>query len=206
MLDELKAGLRLLNIEPSQRLCSTYLSYIELLIKWNKTYNLTAIKEPEAILYRHVLESLTVLNFIEGKHCIDIGTGAGLPGMILALALPETKWVLLDSNQKKTRFLIHVKAELSIENVEIIHDRVESYQAQNHFDTVICRAFAPLNRLIDLTQHLLTENNQLLAMKGKQAEDEIKELGQNEFSITLNNLAATTDSSHSKLVQIRQAE
>lgn len=202
----LMTGLQSLRLELEQQTCDQYLEYVALLHKWNQTYNLTAVKQPEQMLSRHVLDSLTVINFIKGQHCLDIGTGAGLPGLILALALPETHWVLVDSNQKKTRFLKHVKAELGINNVDIVQTRVESFQSEQDFDTMICRAFAPLNRLLELTQHLLIQNNQLLAMKGKQAEDEIKDLGDHEFSISLHNLESCIDSAHSKLIQIRRAE
>jgi 16S rRNA (guanine527-N7)-methyltransferase len=205
MKDKLKAGLKSLSLDPEQHPCSQYLTYIALLHKWNQSYNLTAVKQPEQMLTRHVLDSLSVLPFIKGQHCLDIGTGPGLPGMILALALPESRWTLLDSNQKKVRFLRHVKVELDVGNVEIVQSRVESYEAEIDFDTIICRAFAPLSRLLELTQHLITSNNQLLAMKGKQAGDEIDGLGEHEFSIKLNSLAHATDDSFANLIQIRRA-
>jgi len=206
MLDKLKAGLESLSLDPAQQPCDQYLAYIALLHKWNQSYNLTAIKQLEEMLTRHVLDSLSVLPFIQGHDCLDIGTGPGLPGLILAMALPETRWVLLDSNQKKTRFLRHVKAELGMNNVEIVQSRVESFKPEINFDSVICRAFAPLNRLLELTQHLITEDNQLLAMKGKQASDEIDALGEHEFLITLNSLAHSADDSLANLIQIRRAE
>ena len=202
MLEKLKTGLQSLGIEPEQKVCDQYLSYIDLLQKWNKTYNLTAIKEPELMLERHVLDSLSVHSFIGGQNCIDIGTGPGLPGMILAIAQPEKNWVLLDSNQKKTRFLNHVKAELELGNVQVIHSRSESYKPEKDFDTLICRAFAPLNRMLVQCQHLINEHNQLLAMKGKQAQEEIDELGEHQFHIKLHNLKHSSDAN---LIQIRRA-
>jgi 16S rRNA (guanine527-N7)-methyltransferase len=206
MLDKLKAGLRDLGLEPEQHPSEQYLAYIALLDKWNKAYNLTAVKYPEQMLSRHVLDSLSVLSFIEGQRCLDIGTGPGLPGLILALALPETRWVLLDSNQKKIRFLRHVIADLGIANVDLIHSRAESYKPEADFDTIICRAFAPLNRLLEFSKHLITEHNQLLAMKGKQAKAEIEELGEHEFHIKLHNLESVSDNSLANLLQIRRAE
>ncbi len=206
MKDKLKAGLHRLSLDPEQHPCDQYLAYIALLHKWNQAYNLTAINDPEQMLSRHVLDSLSVLSFIKGQHCLDIGTGPGLPGMILALALPDTDWVLLDSNQKKIRFLRHVKAELGITNVDIVQLRAESYKPAKDFDTIICRAFAPLNRMLELSQHLINQDNQLLAMKGKQVNDEIKELGEHEFLITLNSLKHATDTSLANLIQIRRAE
>jgi 16S rRNA (guanine527-N7)-methyltransferase len=206
MKDKLKAGLKSLGLDPKLQPCEQYLAYIALLHKWNQSYNLTAVKQPEEMLTRHVLDSLTVLSFIKGHDCLDIGTGPGLPGLILALALPETRWVLLDSNQKKTRFLRHVKAELAMDNVEIVQSRVESFKPEINFDTVICRAFAPLERILELTQHLITEDNQLLAMKGKQALDEIDALGKHEFFIKLNSLSHLADDSLANLIEIRRAE
>ena len=200
----LKAGLQRMGLQPEQHPRSAYLAYIELLIKWNRAYNLTAIKDPEEILKRHVLDSLSVLFFIKGEYCLDVGTGPGLPGMILALAQPEKCWTLLDSNQKKVRFLRHAKAELDVPNVEIVQARVEDYVPDKTFDTIICRAFAPLTRILELTSHLITGSNQLLAMKGKLAETEISELEEHNFLIEVENLSFVDDSSNSNLVKIRR--
>ncbi len=149
-----------------------YLQYIKLLTKWNNTYNLTAIKEPEEMLYRHVLDSLSVHSFIEGERCIDIGTGAGLPGLILALAQPEKKWTLLDSNQKKLRFIQHVKTTLNINNIEIVHTRVEDFKPQQGFDTVVCRAFSSMENYLSSVKHLCELDCAVLAMKAAKAEEE----------------------------------
>jgi len=205
MLAQLQAGLERLDIKAEQPLCTAYLRYIELLVKWNKAYNLTAVKDPETMLNRHILDSLSVLSFIKGKQCLDIGTGAGLPGMILALAQADTHWTLLDSNQKKIRFLRHVIVELDINNVELVHGRIEMFKPAQEFDTIICRAFAPLSRMLAQTQHLLTTENQLLAMKGKQVETEIDELGSHQFLIKLHDLALSGDEPTAKLVQIKRS-
>ncbi len=205
MQDLLEAGLESLGLVPEQQPCSQYLAYIQLLSKWNKTYSLTAIKQPEDMLQRHVLDSLSVLSFIQGKHCLDVGTGAGLPGMILALAVPETHWTLLDSNQKKIRFLRHIKAELEVNNVEVVQSRIESYEPEMEFDTLICRAVAPLTRLLEQTRHLITQDNQLLAMKGGKVDDEIEQLGEHKFRIKVNSLQFLDDASSAKLVQIRRS-
>ena len=124
--------------------------------------------------------------------------------MILALAQPEKCWTLLDSNQKKVRFLRHVKAELNMSNVEIVQARIEDYVPEKTFDTIICRAFAPLTRILELTSHLITGSNQLLAMKGKLAETEISELEEHNFLIEVENLSFVDDSSNSNLVKIRR--
>jgi len=206
MQDLLKTGLEGLGLDPEQQPCSQFIAYIGLLHKWNQTYNLTAIKQPEQMLSRHVLDSLSVIPFIEGRRCLDVGTGAGLPGMILALAKPDTHWVLLDSNQKKVRFLRHVKAELKVDNIEIIQSRAEEFNPETDFDTVICRAFAPLDRMLKQTQHLITCNNQLLAMKGKQISDEIDKLGEHKFLIKVSNIQLSGDDTSATLVQIRRSE
>ncbi len=205
MLEALQAGLERLDIQAEQPLCTAYVRYIELLAKWNTAYNLTAVKDPEAMLNRHILDSLSVHSFIRGKYCLDIGTGPGLPGLILALAQPEKHWTLLDSNQKKIRFLRHVVAELNINNVELVHGRIEAFKPTKDFDTIICRAFAPLVRMLEQTGHLLTPDNQLLAMKGKQVKTEIDELGDHKFLIKLNGLALSGDEVSPKLVQIRRS-
>ena len=199
----LKAGLERFGFKPEQHPCSKYLAYIDLLTKWNRTYNLTAISDPEEMLQRHILDSLSVLSFIKGQYCLDVGTGPGLPGLILSLAEPDRFWTLLDSNQKKIRFLRHVKAGLNIQNVDIIQSRIEEFVPDKAFDTIICRAFAPLKRILELTSHLMTGNNQLLAMKGKQVHEEIAELGTHNFLIEIENLPSNKDESCSNLVKIR---
>ena len=198
-------GCERLGYEPADKL-TLYLRYTELLLKWNKVYNLTAVVEPEAIIERHILDSLSVLPFIQGRTCLDIGTGPGLPGMILAIALPQTNWVLLDSNHKKTRFLRHVIAELGISNVELEQSRAELYKPEHDFNTITCRAFAPLDRLLEWSQHLITKHNQLLAMKGKQAKNEIDNLSKHDFEIAFLPLQHVSDNSDANLIQIRRAE
>ena len=172
MRELLETGLLRLGLQPTTVLCENYLTYIELLTKWNKVYNLTAIKGAEAMLNRHVLDSLSVHSYIQGEQCLDVGTGAGLPGMILALAQPEKKWTLLDSNQKKLRFIQHVKTALCIKNIEIVYARVEDFKPQLGFDTVICRAFSSMENYLSLVKHLCNVDCVVLAMKAAKAEEE----------------------------------
>lgn len=152
------------------------LTYLRLLEKWNKAYNLTAIREPLEMVNKHILDSLAVLPFLQGSRHIDIGTGAGLPGIPLAIALPEQHFCLLDSNGKKTRFLQAVKRELGLENISIVHSRVEDYHPEQTFDTVMSRAFTDLTRMSSLSQHLLHAEGQWLALKGRSPQEELQKL------------------------------
>ncbi|MGH7462299.1 MAG: 16S rRNA (guanine(527)-N(7))-methyltransferase RsmG, partial [Longimicrobiales bacterium] len=125
-LDEkLKVGLRDLGEDPNAHPCAVYLAYLELLRKWGRAYNLTGVREPGRMLAYHVLDSLSLLPFLRGKRCLDLGTGAGLPGLILALARPDLHWVLLDSNRKKIRFLNRALGSFAVKNAEVVQDRVE---------------------------------------------------------------------------------
>ena len=144
------------------------LAYLALLQKWNKAYNLTAIRDVDQMVIRHLLDSLSLNSHINASPVLDVGTGAGLPGIPLAICLPHLSFVLLDSNSKKTRFLNQAKIELGLDNIEVIHSRVEDYQAAEPFPIITCRAFAALNTILDRTQHLVTSTSRILAMKGKE--------------------------------------
>ncbi len=152
---------------------ANFLRYARLLEKWNRAYNLTSARDIETIITRHVLDSLSALPYIQGERLLDIGSGAGLPGMVLALARPRWHCVLLDSNRKKTRFLQQVVLELGPENVEVVCARVEAYQPAERFPTVIARAYAELKYLYRDARPLLTPDGRLLAMKGKPSADEL---------------------------------
>ncbi len=152
------------------------LDYVALLDKWNKTYNLTAVRDPVQMITHHILDSLAVQLFLKGPDILDIGTGAGLPGIPLALACPHYQFTLLDSNAKKTRFVIQAKAELGLANVQVVHERVEKYRPVQKFDTLLTRAFASLTEILRLAGHLLTENGEFLAMKGNYPKDELEQL------------------------------
>ncbi|MEH6823916.1 MAG: 16S rRNA (guanine(527)-N(7))-methyltransferase RsmG [Motiliproteus sp.] len=163
-----------LALTPAQQLL--LLRYVGLLHKWNRTYNLTAIRQPEAMVERHLLDSLSVVAYIEGQSIADVGTGPGLPGMVLAIVYPEKQFTLMDSNGKKTRFLQQAKQELGLQNVEIYNGRVEAYPHQQSFDTVISRAFASLNAMLTWTESLVAPTGHYLAMKGSYPEQELAEL------------------------------
>jgi len=172
----LESGLSALNLPHTPEQTEQLLAFIKLIAKWNKAYNLTAVRNNEDMARLHILDSLAILPHIEGKRVIDIGTGAGLPGIPLAIFMPEVEFVLLDSNAKKTRFVQQVILELKLKNVSVLHSRVEDYQPELGFDTVTMRAFASLPDIMKLTTHLLSADGVLLAMKGQIPEAELAEI------------------------------
>ncbi len=147
--------------------------YLGLLNKWNQAYNLTAIRDIDSMVTKHLLDSLMILPWIKGNRILDVGTGPGLPGIPLALANPALQVTLLDSNGKKIRFLHEVKRALSLDNVDIIQTRVENYRIDLRFDTVTSRAFSDLQHMINCTHHLLQFDGIWLAMKGRQPDTEL---------------------------------
>lgn len=160
-------------------LVSPLTHYLSLLDKWNAAYNLTAIRDLESMVQKHIIDSLAVRHWLHGERILDVGTGAGLPGIPLAIAQPEQQFVLLDSNGKKTRFLQEVKRQLALKNVEIVHFRAENYHPDLGFDTVTSRAFSSLDQMVYWTQHLIAERGIWLAMKGRYPDEELAALNKN---------------------------
>lgn len=152
------------------------LAYLALLVKWNKAYNLTAVREPSEMVTKHLLDSLALLPHLRGGRLLDVGSGAGLPGIPLAIAAPQLDVTLLDANSKKTRFLLQAKGELGLYNLSVVHSRVEQYRPERLFDTVTARAFASLAELYQGTARLLAAGGCLLAMKGDYPEQELAAL------------------------------
>jgi 16S rRNA (guanine527-N7)-methyltransferase len=157
--------------------------YFSLLETWNKTFNLTAITTREEMITHHLQDSLSVLPYITGKRLLDVGTGAGFPGMILAIAKPDLEVTLLDSAGKKTRFLQQVRAALKLTQVTVVHSRVEDYHPEQLFDQVISRAFSSLTKFLTCTEHLCRPGGQFLAMKGQCPLDEIAAIS-DRFTVT----------------------
>jgi len=169
----LASGIASLNLSVTDEKIDQLLGFIKLIEKWNKAYNLTAIRDREEMARLHILDSLAIAPHVEGKRVIDIGTGAGLPGIPLAICLPEIDFTLLDSNAKKTRFVQQVVLELKLKNVEVLHSRVENYYPEKTYDAVLTRAFAGLSDIVKLTAHLLAKDGVLLAMKGQNPDAEL---------------------------------
>jgi len=168
----------ILNLVLSDIQLDKLVSYLVLLNKWNKTYNLTAVRDPEAMLYRHLVDSLSIVQFISGTRVLDVGTGPGLPGIPLAIMYPDKQFALLDSNIKKTRFLTQSVIELGLTNVEVRHGRVEEQVFKQPFDHIVSRAFAALDKMVELSHMHLAKNGQFLAMKGLDPVNEQEALGE----------------------------
>lgn len=171
----LKQGISQLGLALSEHQIDQLIRYLNLLIKWNKAYNLTAVRNPMEMIDRHLVDSLSVVPFIEGKRIIDVGSGPGLPGIPLAICYPELPVTTLDSNGKKTRFQLQVKGELGLDNLTVVNERVENCNFEP-FDQVISRAFASLEDMINWTQQLCHQEGVFLAMKGLYPEEELSAL------------------------------
>jgi 16S rRNA (guanine527-N7)-methyltransferase len=179
-LDTLLArGLTAMGLELPAGAAAQLVAYLRLLEKWNRHYNLTAVRDPEQMVARHLLDSLALLPFLRGPRVLDIGTGAGLPGIPLALARPALRFTLLDSNVKKLTFVRQAVHELALHNVEVAPSRAEKYAPVEKFDTLTARAFSALADLIDVAAHLCAPGGRILAMKGQFPEAELAAVGDN---------------------------
>ncbi|MEY4195280.1 MAG: hypothetical protein RLZZ226_1648 [Pseudomonadota bacterium] len=172
----LDAGLAAMNLPATPHQQAQLLNFLFLLQKWNRVYNLTAISEPEQALCLHLLDSLAVLPYLSGSRILDVGTGAGLPGLPLAALAPDIHFVLLDSSSKKTCFVRQAVLELGLSNVEVVTSRIEHYQPDPGFDSVLARAWASLAVIWRQTRRLLVTGGQVLALKGQRPQAEIDEL------------------------------
>jgi 16S rRNA (guanine527-N7)-methyltransferase len=155
------------------------LHFLELLQKWNRVFNLTTITQQKDMIYLHLIDSLIVSPLLHGNRLLDCGSGAGLPGIPLAILNPEQRWVLLDKASKKVHFLIQVIAELQMKNVEVVHSRSENYFPEECFDSILSRAFGTLQLFAESTQHLLCEQGLLIALKGQLPQKELDDLPDN---------------------------
>jgi 16S rRNA (guanine527-N7)-methyltransferase len=172
LLTELDTGLAAMGIELPENARYKLIDYLGLLSHWNRAFNLTAVRNPEEMISKHLLDSLAVRAFIGAGLILDVGSGAGLPGVPLALAMPHNHFVLLDSNGKKIRFLTQAKITLGLANVEVVHQRVEAYSPMKddhriYFDAVIARAYASTREILQNTAHLHKPETRILIMQGK---------------------------------------
>jgi 16S rRNA (guanine527-N7)-methyltransferase len=174
--DRLRAGIEQLAVAVSESQFDLLIAYLTLLHKWNKAYNLTAVRDPLEMVSRHLLDSLAVEPYFETQSCLDMGSGAGLPGIPLAILRPQTRFVLLDSNSKKVRFLRQVTLELGLANATPVHSRLESLVPDEPFPTLISRAFTDLPNMLALAQGVLNPGCELLAMKGRVPDSEVAAL------------------------------
>lgn len=159
-------GLRTLGLEASANRVERHQAYLGLLAKWNRVYNLTAVRDPGDMVVRHILDSLTVAPFVRGAALADVGSGAGLPGIPLAIQSPERSVTLLEASGKKARFLRQVVIELGLGNVRVVEGRVEEYPGNREFDTVVSRAFAATPAFVRLAGRMCAEGGRILAMQG----------------------------------------
>jgi 16S rRNA (guanine527-N7)-methyltransferase len=181
--DLLVEGLHRMSLNLSDQMIDQLMAYLNLIEKWNRVYNLTAIRERDEMVKLHFLDSLSILNYVEMEHVLDVGSGAGFPGIVLAITKPELKVTVMDSVNKKTTFMQQVKSELSLSNLNVVNARVEDYQPTILFDGVISRAFSSIQNMLSMTQHTLKKNGTWLAMKSKDVKEELEALDQNQYTL-----------------------
>ncbi|HAB23389.1 MAG: 16S rRNA (guanine(527)-N(7))-methyltransferase RsmG [Pantoea sp.] len=176
MITKLASLLKAAGISLSDQQKEQLVAYVGLLDKWNKAYNLTSVRDPQQMLVRHILDSIVVAPHLKGERFIDVGTGPGLPGIPLAIVLPQAHFTLLDSLGKRVRFLRQVQHELGLTNITPVQSRVETFPSEPPFDGVISRAFASLQDMVNWCHHLPSAQGQFYALKGVRPDDEIASL------------------------------
>ncbi|PCI36250.1 MAG: 16S rRNA (guanine(527)-N(7))-methyltransferase RsmG [Thiotrichales bacterium] len=183
----LENGLQTLGLTISKKQVGKLCDYITTLQKWNKSFNLTAITDTKKIIIDHILDSLGIHKYITEKSYIDVGTGAGLPGIPLAICLPKTRFTLLDSSHKRTVFLTHLKNKLGLKNIEVIYHNAKTFTPKSPYDAVITRAFSNIQNMLDVTKHLCKPKGYFLAMKANVTDEEIASIQKNTTN-TLENI------------------
>lgn len=174
--DRLEKGLSVLGLRLEKAQIMTLYAYLQMIKKWSRCYNLTAIRDPAEMISKHLLDSLSIWPYPQGQRILDMGSGAGLPGIPLAVIYPNCQFVLLDSSAKKTRFLVQASIELGLSNLAVVSERAQAYRPPLLFDTVITRAFAKLADFATLAGPLCKPGGSLLAMKGAFPREEIEAL------------------------------
>jgi 16S rRNA (guanine527-N7)-methyltransferase len=174
LAEQVRAGIGAMQLELPESAVQKFAQHLDLIAKWNRVHNLTAVRETDQMVVLHLLDSLSVLpHLAQAKTVLDVGTGPGLPGVPVAIARPDLAVTLLDSSHKKSTFLRQVKTELDLANVEIVCERVESWTPAQRFDAVISRAFSELADFVQQAQHLVAPGGVMLAMKGVYPFEEI---------------------------------
>jgi 16S rRNA (guanine527-N7)-methyltransferase len=200
----LATGLATLRLQLTCAQQRQLLDFIALLEKWNRSFNLTSIEGAEAMVSHHLLDSLSILPFIAGNEVLDVGSGAGLPGLPLAVARPEWRIALLDSNGKKTRFMQQAVLELGLSNISVIKSRIEEYRPERAFDTVVSRAFSSLGEFVQASRAACGPQTKLLAMKGVYPEAELKELAATGYKADVVKLSVPGLSAERHLVSLQK--
>lgn len=172
----LAEGIADLGVEVSKKAREQMIVYLRELSTWNATYNLTAVRDPQAMVTRHLLDSLAVLDFVTGTAVADVGSGAGLPGFVIAITRPRMAVTLIESNGKKAAFMRHARRRLGLKNVTVAQERVETWQPDSKFDSVVCRAFAAAGDCARLAGHLVAPGGRFLLMKGRDPAAELADL------------------------------
>jgi len=181
--DLLIEGLQRMDLKLSDQVIDQLMTYLNLVEKWNRVYNLTAIRERDEMIKLHFLDSLSIFNHVHVKNILDVGSGAGFPGIVLAITKPELKVTVMDSVNKKTTFMQQVKSELALTNLDVVNSRVEDYQPITLFEAVTSRAFSNLKNMMSLTQHTLQKEGMWLAMKSKDVKEELEEFEKNQYTL-----------------------
>ena len=181
--DLLIEGLQRMDLKLSDQVIDQLMTYLNLVEKWNRVYNLTAIRERDEMIKLHLLDSLSILNHVHVKNILDVGSGAGFPGIVLAITKPELKVTVMDSVNKKTIFMQQVKSELALTNLDVVNSRVEDYQPITLFEAVTSRAFSNLKNMMSLTQHTLQKEGVWLAMKSKDVREELQAFEKNQYTL-----------------------
>ena len=188
LAQQLERALTQLDLVLSAAQQKKLIAYVELINRWNRAYNLTAVRDPMAMVTRHLLDSLAISPHIPEGITLDVGTGPGLPGIPLAVAFPNQRFHLLDGNGKKTRFLFQVKNDLLLTNVDIKETRVENFQVDRGYDCIVSRAFASLSSMINSCQHLLSQQGHIFAMKSAGVHAELNEIDDSAELVALHEL------------------
>ena len=202
-LDQLQAGAEQLGVKLDDATAAKLLAYLALLYKWNRAYNLTAIRDESGAIPRQLLDSLSILPFIGDGSVLDIGSGGGLPGIPIAICRPHQQITLLDSNSKKTRFLNQARMELALDNLTVAQARIESWRPDTPPDIITSRAFASLSQILDWCAHLLGQGTVIVAMKGQYPADELEAIAGRKLDVAIERVIIPGMTGERHIVSIR---